>query len=107
MTRLIPIFAAAVVLVLTGCSNRDGTRIAFQSDRDGDHEIFVMDADGTNVQQLTDNDPFYDEKAVWSPDGTRIAFESDRDGGWYIFLMDADGTNVVTTNQKGMNLVWR
>jgi Tol biopolymer transport system component len=65
-----------------------------------------MNADGTNVQQLTDND-HYDENPVWSPDGTRIAFESDRDGGWEIFVMNADGTNVVTTNQRGMNPVWR
>ena len=36
-----------------------------------------------------------------------IAFESDRDGGWEIFVMNADGTNVVTTNQRGMNPVWR
>ena len=62
MKRLIPIFTAAVLFVLAGCGNRDGNRIAFQSDRDG---------------------------------------------GWEIFVMNADGTNVVTTNQRGMNPVWR
>lgn len=35
--------------------SRDGTRIAFASDRDGDYEIYVMNADGTNLQQWTNN----------------------------------------------------
>jgi TolB protein len=93
MKRLLPILAAAVMLVLAVGCEENGNRIAFYSDRDGDSEIFVMDADGTHVEQLTDHD-HWNTSPAWSLDGKRIAFISHRGGHLDIFVMDADGTNL-------------
>lgn len=80
--------------------SRDGTHIAFTSDRDGNLELYVMAADGSDVQRLT-NDPRPDQSPAWSPDGKRIAFVSARAGGdsVEIYVMDLDASNVkrVTT----------
>ena len=36
---------------------RDGTKIAFESDRDGDYNIYLMDTNGRNVVKLTRTPP--------------------------------------------------
>lgn len=74
--------------------SRDGSRIAFSSNRDGKDEIYVMDADGSNVKRLTNN-LADDVNAAWSSDGRRILFESERDGNREIYVMDADGGNQI------------
>src|SRR5262249_46194546 len=71
--------------------SRDGTRIAFESDRDGNEEIYVMNADGTGQTRLTNNF-VEDSDPSFSPDGARIAFESGRDGNLEGCVMNADGT---------------
>jgi WD40 repeat protein len=96
--------------------SRDGTKIAFTSDRDLEiafeelwYEIFVMNADGSNPVNVTNTDNAEDGFPEWSPDGSRIAFHSDRDrgggdpgpsSGFEIYLMDADGSNVVRLTQN-------
>jgi len=72
--------------------SRDGTRLAFTSDRDGNREIYVMNVDGSQVERLTTNDAI-DTTVRWSPDG-RIAFDSNRSGEFKLYVMNADGSGV-------------
>jgi len=59
--------------------SRDGSHIAFASDRFGDLDVFVMNADGSDLTRLT----FYDVDDIpsdFSPDGARVLFSSGRTG---------------------------
>ncbi len=75
----------------------DGSRVAFMSDRDGCYNIWTMNGDGTDVTQLTGQDPNRrcSQNPRWSPDGTRIAFLAnwESDQRWHTYVMDADGGN--------------
>ena len=53
--------------------SRDGSHIAFRSERDGGG-IFVMGVTGESVRRLTDNG--FGHNPSWSPDGTRIVVSS-------------------------------
>jgi TolB protein len=77
--------------------SRDGTRVAFESDRMGGG-IFVMNADGSGIARVT-TDPS-DGSPTWSPDGSRLAFQSRRDNNLEIYAVNLDGSNLVrlTTN---------
>jgi serine/threonine-protein kinase len=61
---------------------RDGTRIAFQSNREGDEAIFWQRADGSGpAERLTR--PQKGQRHIpesWSPDGDALLFSSDSDG---------------------------
>lgn len=57
--------------------SRDGSKIAFASDRFGDNDIFVMNADGSNLQRLTYHSAG-DRPSDFSPDGERVLFSSAR-----------------------------
>jgi len=57
--------------------SRDGSKIAFTSDRFGDRDVFVMNADGSDVKRLTFHSSF-DEPTDFSPDGKKILFASAR-----------------------------
>ena len=57
--------------------SRDGSKIAFASDRFGDLDIFVMNADGSGLKRLTYHSSF-DQPTDFSPDGERILFSSSR-----------------------------
>jgi Tol biopolymer transport system component len=46
--------------------SRDGSQIAFTSQRDGNEEIYVMNPDGTGQTRLTNNTAS-DAGADWSP----------------------------------------
>ncbi len=87
-----------------GAWSRDGSQIAFTSDRDGQDEIYVMHADGSNPLRLTyssgDQYHSYDGMPAWSPDGTKIAFSSNRTGGYRIWVMNADGSNPVQLSSQ-------
>jgi Tol biopolymer transport system component len=77
--------------------SKDGSRIAFVSDRSGDPEIYVMNADGSNVTRLSYS-PGLEWSPVWSPDGRRIAFVSERLNPGLsqteLYTMDPDGSRV-------------
>jgi Tol biopolymer transport system component len=60
--------------------SRDGTLVAFASDRAGHTDIWVVDVQGGEPLQLT-NDAASDRAPAWFPDGSAIAFESDRGEG--------------------------
>ncbi|MDQ6622819.1 MAG: DUF5050 domain-containing protein [Verrucomicrobiota bacterium] len=80
--------------------SRDGTRIAFTSDRDGRDEVYVMNSDGSNQTRLTSNMGSGSGAASFSGDGTRIAFEVDHDTYYSdIYVMNSDGSaqRAVTT----------
>lgn len=92
--------------------SRDGSRIAFTSDRDGptpplNFEIYAMDATGGSQVRLT-NDAKLDNSATWSPDGTKVAFASNRgDGVSRIYVMDADGNHpTALTTEQGQQPAW-
>lgn len=90
--------------------SKDGTRIAFFSDRGGPGEIWVMAADGSDVRRLTEG-PSLNASPSWSPDNARIAFHSERDfpGGYEsaIYVMNADGTDQRRLiDGKGLSPAW-
>jgi TolB protein len=60
--------------------SRDGTKIAFTSNRDSRTHIFVMNADGTGTRRVT-NTQHSDDHPTWSADGRWIVFA--REGALY------------------------
>ena len=60
--------------------NRDGTKIAFTSNRDGRTHVFVMNGDGTGTRRVT-NTQHSDDHPSWSADGSWIVFA--REGALY------------------------
>jgi PKD repeat protein len=75
--------------------SRDGTKIAFASDRDGLAELYVMNADGSNPVRLTDHIGFRGQP-VWSPDSGRIAIGCELEiGNLDVCTVTADGSGIV------------
>ncbi|HMO25880.1 MAG TPA: hypothetical protein PKB10_06385, partial [Tepidisphaeraceae bacterium] len=71
--------------------SRDGTRIAFASDRgiDGEgranYDIWVLDMKSpTTPIQITTNGSV-DDRPIWDPAGEAIYFRSNRGGEWAIW----------------------
>jgi eukaryotic-like serine/threonine-protein kinase len=71
--------------------SRDGSRIAFQSNRSGNLEIWTCHEDGSDCQQITRFGGPQSGTPHWSPDGHRIAFDSRVEGRSEIFIIAADG----------------
>jgi Tol biopolymer transport system component len=72
---------------------RNGSQIAFYSDRDGNMEIYVMANNGTSQARLT-ADGGSDSDPAWSWPGDVIAFASSRSGGTDIYTMRGDGSSL-------------
>jgi Tol biopolymer transport system component/tetratricopeptide (TPR) repeat protein len=53
--------------------SRDGTRIAFSSDRNGSMDIWIFDEATGRVEPIT-SEPLAEMSPAWSPDGSKIAF---------------------------------
>jgi Tol biopolymer transport system component len=72
----------------------DGKQIVFVSNRNGRPGLYTMYSDGSNPRLLISNEvPFEDRQAVWSPRGNRMAFISHRfqEG---IYTVNVDGSNL-------------
>ncbi|HJS42922.1 MAG TPA: Ig-like domain-containing protein [Gemmatimonadales bacterium] len=84
--------------------SRDGSRIAFVSQRDGNPEIYVMNADGRGVTRIT-NDPQADGRPVFSADGQSLVFHSSRTAGkQQIWSVNLDGTGLTQLTRDSLNL---
>jgi Tol biopolymer transport system component len=105
-------------------ASRDGSIIAFQSNRDGGrYRIFTVNRDATNLQQITfrpntaiGDNHMDDEYPAISPDGSRIAFisrrgdklrDSSNSNSWYgindVFIVDRDGSNLRQVTETQIN----
>ncbi len=72
---------------------RNGSQVAFASDRDGNLEIYIAANNGTNPLRLT-ADPGSDNDPAWSWPGDVLAFASSRSGGTDIYTMRGDGSGL-------------
>jgi Tol biopolymer transport system component/DNA-binding winged helix-turn-helix (wHTH) protein len=68
--------------------SRDGTRIAFQSNRSGSVEIWMTDAQGGDPDRLTSFNGPLTSAPSWCSDGQRIAFDSRLSGISAIYVED-------------------
>ncbi|MEL6414312.1 MAG: PDZ domain-containing protein, partial [Pseudomonadota bacterium] len=57
--------------------SRDGSKLAFASDRNGNLDVYVMNADGTGLSRLTHHDA-NDYPSDFAPDGSGVLFASSR-----------------------------
>ena len=82
---------------------KDGTQMAFASDRGGGRhlDVWLQRLAGGNPLRLTDH-PADDWMPSFSPDGTQVAFRSERDGGG-IYVVDAFGGEPRRVADKGFS----
>jgi Tol biopolymer transport system component len=58
--------------------------------------LWIMSADGSNQRQLTDDDRYRDERALWSRDATRLLFPRiDAEGNASVWLLPISGGDPV------------
>lgn len=74
--------------------SKDGTKLAFSSNRGGAFEIWSMNPDGSDQEQITNSAPGDSFVPDWSYDGTRIAYAFVDLGVGHaeVWVMNADGT---------------
>ena len=68
--------------------SRDGSRIAFSSDRSGNYDIWDLEVASGAVRQMTSN-PANDFAPAWSPVDSTIAFVSEREDRRGVWTVDA------------------
>lgn len=75
--------------------SRDGSRIAFISDRSGNADVYTIAPDGSGIAKITQN--AVDELSVaWGPDGS-LVFPSGPEDRTSLFIADADGQQQLTS----------
>jgi Tol biopolymer transport system component len=71
--------------------SRDGSKVAFISDREGNRDLWVGSLDGSSLQRVTDLSGVWAEGPSWSADGREIAFYAVRDGNSDIYSVASTG----------------
>jgi len=72
--------------------SRDGTMIAFTSNRTGPYNVFVIPAAGGEATQLTwNNSP--EVPVTWTPDGKKVVFRGPTKSSWrsWLYTVSLDG----------------
>jgi dipeptidyl aminopeptidase/acylaminoacyl peptidase len=84
--------------------SRDGTRIAYVSNRDGQLDVYYSDLADGQVHRVTDH-PSVHHSPEYSPDGTMLAFASNRSqwrSNWDTFVASLpDGAERKVTQHQG------
>ncbi|MFC1481830.1 ABC transporter permease [Candidatus Neomarinimicrobiota bacterium] len=84
----------AILMLITGLFAGGYPAWVISRIENGFH-IFIMDSDGSNIVNLTPDDPDCSDP-LFSPDGNQIVFPSGADNASrYIHIMDIDGSNEV------------
>jgi TolB protein len=81
---------------------RDGSRLAFASDRSGNPQIYVMSMAGGGAQRITYRGD-YNTAPAFSPDCKKIAYESRYAGIINIFTINLDGSGGHQLTDQGSN----
>ncbi len=76
--------------------SRDGSLIAFASDRNSNNDIYMVNWDGSDTRRLTTN-AGVDQRPAFSPDGSKILFDSNRFSPQFglpnLMLINTDGSS--------------
>jgi len=81
---------------------RDGSELAFTSDRSGNPQIYIMTMGGGRTRRVTYQGD-YNTAPAFSPDCRKIAYESRSGGTINIFVVKTDGTGVHQLTHEGSN----
>jgi TolB protein len=81
---------------------RDGSQLAFTSDRSGNPQVYVMKMAGGAARRLTYQGN-YNTAPAFSPDCKKIAYESRSAGVINIFVINLDGSGVRQLTNEGSN----
>ena len=84
-------FHDATRIDLPGRFSRDGTRVAFTSDRGGAPQILIADREGPGLRSLAIPTDGAINVGSWSPHGTHVAFDTVVDGNTDIYTIGIDG----------------
>ena len=71
--------------------SRDGSRLAFESDRNGTVDVYSVAANGTGSRRLT-SEPTHERDPAWSPTADRIAYTVESGSSRQIWVMNGDGS---------------
>ena len=85
-------------------ATRDGTRIAFVSNRDDRDEVYVMNGNGLEQLRIT-NDTYTKLQPDISPDGRRVAYQRKlSDTHFDVYFATLDGTATYMPGSRGSNI---
>ena len=93
ITAVVP-FCDATRMDTAGRFSRDGSKVAFVSDRGGSQQVWVAGRDGTELRTVTSLQDATMSVGSWSPDGQWIAFDATVAGNSDIYVVRADGGSI-------------